>query len=93
MGALGGSGKDRRKGGGEMIDWKRKLSSRKFQAAIVGVLIPIFALANVEEMTQKHIIALVTAVLSLVAYMFAEAHVDAKREENAIWSRRKNDTR
>lgn len=67
-----------------MIDWKRKLSSRKFQAAIVGVLIPIFALANVEEMTQKHIIALVTAVLSLVAYMFAEAHVDGKREEGII---------
>lgn len=84
MGAVGCAGKGCGKGGGEMIDWKRKLSSRKFQAAIVGVLLPVFALANIEEMTQKHIIALVTAVLSLVAYMFAEAHVDAKREENLI---------
>lgn len=66
------------------IDWKRKLSSRKFQAAIVGVLIPLFALAKIDEMTQKQIIALVTAVLSLVAYMFAEAYVDGKREEGIV---------
>lgn len=66
------------------IDWKQKLSSRKFQAAIVAVLIPVFALMNIEEMTQKHVIALVSAVLSLIAYMFAEAHVDGKREESRI---------
>lgn len=66
------------------IDWKRKLSSRKFQAAVVGVLIPVFALSKIDEMTQKHIIALVTAVLSLVAYMFAEAYVDGKREEGIV---------
>lgn len=66
------------------INWKQKLSSRKFQAAIVAVLLPIFALMNIEEMTQKHVIALVSAVLSLIAYMFAEAHVDASREVSRI---------
>ncbi|MDO4721455.1 MAG: hypothetical protein Q4A78_12385 [Peptostreptococcaceae bacterium] len=66
------------------IDWKRKLSSRKFQAAVVGMLLPVFALSKMDEMTQKQIIALVTAVLSLVAYMFAEAYVDGKREEGII---------
>lgn len=67
------------------IDWRRKLSSRKFQAAVIGVLFPVLALAKIEEMTQKHIIAMISAVLTLIAYMFAEAHVDAKREENAIY--------
>lgn len=62
------------------IDIIRKLSSRKFQMAIIGVLIPLFALTKIDEITQKHLIALTTALFSIVSYIFAEAYVDGKRE-------------
>ena len=62
-------------------DLFRKISSRKFQVAIVGMLIPLFALSKIDELTQQHLIAIVTSVLTLIAYIFAEAHVDGKRVE------------
>lgn len=62
-------------------DFLRKISSRKFQAAIVAVLIPLLTLMKVEEPTQTQIIAIITASLACLGYMFAEAHVDAAREK------------
>lgn len=59
------------------IDWIRKLSSRKFWAAIIGVLIPLMALWQIPEMTVQQVVAVVTAVGSLVAFMLSEGVVDA----------------
>ena len=64
-------------------DFIRKISSRKFQAMLVGVLIPLFALVKIEEPTKGHLIAMITAVLACVGFMFAESQVDAARENGA----------
>lgn len=60
------------------IDWKTKLSSRKFWAALTAVVISLLAFFNVPEMTQTQITALLAAVGTLVAYIFGESYIDAK---------------
>ncbi|MDR1704247.1 MAG: hypothetical protein LBS19_06135 [Clostridiales bacterium] len=63
------------------INWKQKLSSRKFWAALIGYLTALLAAFNFTENVIAQVTAVVTAVGSLVAYLLAEAHVDAKRAE------------
>ena len=67
------------------IDWKSKLSSRKFWAAIVGVATAVLVLCNVDNLTIEKVTALITAEGVLIAYIFAEGAVDkaAIEEENA----------
>ena len=62
-------------------DLIRKISSRKFQALIVAILLPLLALLKVDEPTKGHLIAMITAGIACVGYMFAEATVDAAREK------------
>lgn len=64
------------------IDWKAKLTSRKFWAAIVGVMIAVFAVFNIDDLTTEKVVALVSAVGILTAYIVGEGFVDAKRIEN-----------
>ena len=60
------------------INWKAKLTSRKFWAALTAVVLSLLAFFNVPEMTQTQITALLAAVGTLVAYIFGESYVDAK---------------
>lgn len=62
-----------------MINWKQKLSSRKFWAAVIGFVTSLLILFGVKEMTVERATALITAFGTLVAYIFAEAYVDGKR--------------
>ena len=65
------------------INWKAKLTSRKFWAALTAVVISLLAFFNVPEMTQTQITALLAAVGTLVAYIFGESYIDAKARSNA----------
>lgn len=62
-----------------MINWKQKLSSRKFWALVAGVATSALVLVGAGEETTVKIVGLITAVGSVVAYILAEAHVDASR--------------
>lgn len=69
------------------MNWKQKLTSRKWWAAVTGVIISVMVLLNVESVQAERITALITAVSSLVAYTLAEGFIDAaavktKEEEN-----------
>lgn len=70
--------------GGEImkIDWKQKLSSRKFWAAITSLVVAVFAIFGVDKLTTEQVIALVAAVGALTAYILSEGYVDANRTEN-----------
>lgn len=59
------------------IDWKTKLSSRKFWAAIIAVVTTLLVLFGVQEPTQGQIIALVAQIGALIAYIVGEGIVDA----------------
>lgn len=61
-----------------VIDWKRKLGSRKFWALLAGVVTSVLVLAGAGEDTIVKVTALITSVGAVIAYMLAEAHVDGK---------------
>lgn len=68
------------------MNWKTKLSSRKFWAAVVGFVTPILVIFNVPESEIVTVSALITSCGALVAYIFSEGYVDAthgfKEEDN-----------
>ena len=65
----------------QKIDWRLKLSSRKFWAAIAAVIIALGPLLQIEQATSEQIVTVVLAVGALVAYILAEGYVDGKRLE------------
>ena len=58
------------------INWKQKLSSRKFWAAVTGVVSALLVLFNLDSMSVEKIIALVSAEGVLVSYILSEGSVD-----------------
>ena len=61
------------------VNWTQKLTSRKFWAAIVAVVVSLCVLFGVPNVTQEQITALVMAVGGLIAYILGEGFVDAAR--------------
>lgn len=61
-----------------MIDWKKKLTSRKFWMAVVAFVAPLLLAFGVAEDTVTQVTALVMAGADVVAYIIAEGMVDAK---------------
>ena len=57
-------------------NWKDKLTSRKFWAAIVGVVISVMVLFGCNENKINKTVALVTACGTLVAYIIGEGMTD-----------------
>lgn len=61
------------------IDWKSKLTSRKFWAAVIGFITAIMIAFNVPDLTIEQVTAIVTAGATLIAYIIGEGMVDAAR--------------
>ena len=60
-----------------MIDWKRKLSSRKLWVAIVGFVTAIATAFGAAEGTVAQISGIIMAGATLIAYILSEGWVDA----------------
>ena len=65
------------------MDWKRKLSSRKLWAAIVGVVSGLAIIFGLDENTITTVSGAVVALTSLATYIVTEGKVDATRVANA----------
>lgn len=63
-----------------MIDWKTKLSSRKFWMAVTGFVTALLVAFGVDQLTIEKVTALLAAIAVLIAYIFGEGLVDAARE-------------
>lgn len=61
------------------IDWKSKLTSRKFWAAVIGFITAIMIAFNIPDLTIEQVTAIVTAGATLIAYIIGEGMVDAAR--------------
>lgn len=61
------------------VNWTQKLTSRKFWAAIVAVIVSLCVLIGIPDVTQEQITALIMAVGGLIAYILGEGFVDAAR--------------
>ena len=64
------------------INWKQKLSSRKFWALVVGFVSPLLLAFGVGENVVTQVAAIIAAGGAVVAYLFAEGMVDANRTDN-----------
>ena len=70
------------KEGGKMKILK-KFTSRKFWAGMAGVIAPILVLMKMPESEAATVTALITACGTLIAYIFAEASIDAANKGNS----------
>lgn len=61
------------------INWIQKLTSRKFWAAFIGFITALLVAFNVDNLKIEQVVALITAVASLIAYIVGEGIVDAAR--------------
>ena len=60
-----------------MIDWKKKLTSRKFWMAVVAFVTPLLLAFGVADSTVPQVTAIIMAGADVVAYIIAEGLVDA----------------
>lgn len=60
------------------IDWKRKLSSRKFWALLAGLATSGMVLFNISDNTAAQVAAVIGAFGSVAVYMLSEAYVDGQ---------------
>lgn len=58
------------------MNWKKKLSSRKFWAAISGVVISVMVAFNADAGSQEKVTGVITATGTLAIYMLAEGGAD-----------------
>ena len=63
------------------INWKAKLSSRKFWALIVGFITPLFLSFGLSQNVVNQVAAIIMSGGAIVAYMFAESNVDKNRQQ------------
>lgn len=61
------------------IDWARKLTSRKFWAAVVGFAAPLMTMLQVSDDTAVQVTALIMAGGTLIAYIIGEGMTDAAK--------------
>lgn len=59
------------------INWKRKLTSRKFWAAVVGFVTPLLIAFGVSEGEVTQIAGIIMSGATLIAYIIGEGLVDS----------------
>ena len=64
------------------IDWKRKLSSRKFWAMLGGQATAMLTVFNVSDSVILQVTAVIGSLGIFAVYMLAEAYVDGKRGDS-----------
>lgn len=60
------------------MNWKRKLSSRKFWAAVLGVVLSVMTMYGSSDDDKTKVTGLITATSTLIIYILAESSVDKK---------------
>lgn len=59
------------------MDWKRKLSSRKFWMAVVGLVSGIMVFCGRSEQEAQQIGGIIMSAASVISYILAEGMIDA----------------
>ena len=65
----------------EKIDIVRKLTSRKFWVAVVGLVSGLLLAFKVDANTVENVSGIIMALASVVAYIIGEGLVDAEGKE------------
>lgn len=64
------------------IDWKRKLTSRKFWMAVVGLITQLMIAGGATESSVTQVTAVIMAAAVLIAYMLAEGWTDSNNTDS-----------
>lgn len=64
------------------IDWKSKLTSRKFWSAVVGFVTPTLLAFAATDSTATQVTAIIMAGGTLIAYIIGEGLVDAEKNNS-----------
>lgn len=65
------------------IDWKKKLTSRKFWAAIVGFVTPLILAFGANEQVVIQVTSIIMSGGALIAYIIGEGFTDAASAKNS----------
>ena len=65
-----------------MKNWKQKLTSRKFWAAVVGFVTPTLLAFGVADNVATQVAGIIMAGAAVVAYIIGEGLVDASNTGN-----------
>lgn len=76
----------------EKIDWKRKLTSRKFWLAIVGLVSGLLMAFKVDAEMVDTISGVIMAAASVIAYTIGEGLADAANAQPAVYIPEEDDT-
>jgi len=63
------------------MNWKRKLTSRKFWMAVIAFITPLLLAFGLAETEVTQVTAIIMAGADVLAYILAEGLVDAKSAE------------
>lgn len=63
------------------INWKQKLTSRKFWAAVVGFVTPTMLAFGVSDNVVTQVAGIIMAGATMIAYIIGEGLVDANRTD------------
>ena len=64
------------------IDWKKKLTSRKFWLAVIGLVSGLLMAFKVDAATVETISGVIMSAASVIAYMIGEGLADAANIQN-----------
>ena len=60
------------------MDWKKKLSSRKFWSLLAVFVTALLVMFNLDSVTIEKVTAMITAGGAVVVYILVEGNIDAK---------------
>ena len=66
----------------EKIDWKRKLTSRKFWVSIAAFVTMLLIFFNVDKGTSEQVAALIMAGATIIGYVVGEGLADGGNKED-----------
>ena len=61
------------------IDWKAKLTSRKFWVAVVGFVVPLLVAFGMSDNQAAEVASIIMAGANMIAYIIGEGLVDSSR--------------
>ena len=61
------------------IDWKSKLTSRKFWVAVVGFVVPLLVAFGMTDNQAAEVASIIMAGANMIAYIIGEGLVDSSR--------------
>jgi len=64
------------------MDWKRKLSNRKFWALIAAFITSVLVIFGASQGSIEKVTAIITSGGAVIAYILAEGYVDSKAVNN-----------